>query len=116
MRNRMGHNPLKVYANDVLCFTPGLTREFWTTAAAIPYSEKWDFNLYFRLFREQFPEALRTPFCSAGRLWSDRLRLDPFQPRVRFRQPVVQAGRDEGGALGGPRRRPPAQADRRGAP
>jgi hypothetical protein len=78
MRNRMGHNPLKVYSNDVLCFTPGLSREFWTLAASIPYREKWDFRLYFRIFREQFPEAQRTPFCSAGRLWSDRLRLDPF--------------------------------------
>jgi len=87
MRNRMGHNPLKVYSNDVLCFTPGLTRDFWTIAASIPYSEKWNFGLYFRLFREQFPEALRTPFCSAGRLWSDRLRLDPLYHAARLFPP-----------------------------
>lgn len=87
MRNRMGHNPLKVYSNDVLCFTPGLTRAFWTMAASIPYSEKVDFGLYFRLFREQFPAALRTPFCSAGRLWSDRPRLDPFYFAARLFPP-----------------------------
>jgi hypothetical protein len=92
LRNRMGHHPLKVYSNDVLCFTPGLTREFWALAAAIPYSAKWDFRLYLRLFREQFPEALRTPFCSAGRLWSDRLRLDPFYYAARlFPPPGAQA-------------------------
>jgi hypothetical protein len=92
MRNRMGHNPLKVYSNDVLCFTPGLTREFWTMGAAVPYSDKWDFDLYFRLFREQFPEALRTPFCSAGRLWSDGLRLDPLYHAARlFPPPGAQA-------------------------
>jgi hypothetical protein len=77
MRNRMGHNPLKVYANDLPCFTPGVSREFWSLASRIPYGQKWDFRLYFRIFREHFPEALRTPFCSAGELWSDRLRLDP---------------------------------------
>lgn len=70
MRNRMGHNPLKVYSNDVLCFTPGATREFWSIAAAIPYANKWNFALYFQIFREHFPEALRIPFCSSGRLWS----------------------------------------------
>jgi hypothetical protein len=92
MRNRMGHNPLKVYSNDVLCFTPGLTRDFWTLASSIPYAEKWNFRLYFRLFRERFPEALRTPFCSAGQLWSDRLRLDPFYYAAQlFPPPGAQA-------------------------
>jgi hypothetical protein len=42
-------------------------------------------------------------------------RPDPLQPRVRLGQPVLQPGRDKGGAVGGPRRGPPAQPDRRGA-
>jgi hypothetical protein len=78
MRHRMGHNPLKVYSNHVPCFTPGTSREFWSAAASIPYAAKWNFRFYFDLFREQFPQALRVPFCSMGQLWSDRLRGDPF--------------------------------------
>lgn len=74
MRHRMAHNPLKVYSNDVPCFTPGTSREFWSAAASIPYSEKWNFRFYFDLFRRYFPEALSLPFCSMGRLWSDRFR------------------------------------------
>jgi hypothetical protein len=87
LRNRMGHNPLKVYSNDVLCFTPGVSREFWTLAASIPYAQKWNFGLYFRLFREHFPEALRTPFCSAGQLWTDRVRLNPWYHAARLFPP-----------------------------
>lgn len=78
MRNRMGHNPLKVYANDVLCFTPGVSREFWSLAARIPYAAKWNFRLYFEIFRDHFPEGLQVPFCSMGQLWTDRFRSDPL--------------------------------------
>ena len=69
MRNRMAHNPLKVYANDVLCFTPGIGKEFWSLAASIPYREKWGFKLYREIFRRHFPEAMKTPFCSMGQLY-----------------------------------------------
>ena len=68
MRNRSAHNPLKVYSNDVLCFTPGTSREFWSLVTGIPYAAKWDFKLYFELFNRYFPKALDVPFCSAGRL------------------------------------------------
>jgi hypothetical protein len=78
MRNRMGHNPLKVYGNDVLCFTPGVSRDFWSLAARIPYAAKWNFRLYFEIFRDHFPEGLQVPFCSMGQLWTDRFRSDPL--------------------------------------
>jgi hypothetical protein len=87
MRHRMGHNPLKVYSNQVPCFTPGTSRDFWTAAASIPYAAKWNFRFYFDLFREHFPEALRVPFCSMGQLWSDRLRWDPWYQAVRLFPP-----------------------------
>jgi hypothetical protein len=87
MRNRMGHNPLKVYSNHVPCFTPGTSRAFWEMAAAIPYSAKWNFRLYFDIFRNHFPQALATPFCSMGQLWSDRFRSDPYYHLARLFPP-----------------------------
>ena len=83
MRNRMGHNPLKVYTNEVACFTPGVSRDFWTLAAGIPYSRKWNFRLYFEIFRNHFPEALSTPFCSMGE--SPRTGRRPSDPRMNIR-------------------------------
>jgi Glutamine amidotransferase domain len=70
MRNRMAHNPVNIYSNDVLCFTPGISREFWSLAASIPYSAKRDFRLYLEIFRKHFPRALEVPFCSMGKLYS----------------------------------------------
>jgi hypothetical protein len=87
MRHRMGHNPLKVYSNVIPCFTPGTSREFWSAAAAIPYAAKWNFRLYFDLFRKHLPEALQSPFCSMGQLWSDRFRADPYYHAARLFPP-----------------------------
>jgi Glutamine amidotransferase domain len=87
MRHRMGHNPLKVYSNFVPCFTPGTSREFWSTAASVPYAAKWNFRFYFDVFRNHFPEALAVPFCSMGQLWSDRFRTDPLYYAARLFPP-----------------------------
>lgn len=64
MRNRTGPNPLKVYANDVLPFTPGLARAFWDVTAAVPYEVKDRYRLYLELFRRHYPEGLSAPFLS----------------------------------------------------
>jgi|GEM_PF-955361 len=66
VRNRAAANPLKVYANCVLPFTPGLSRDFVNSVNTIPYSLKINLDLYLKLFREQFPEALSVPWCSGG--------------------------------------------------
>ena len=64
MRNRTGPNPLKVYANDVLVFVPGLARAFWDVTAAVPYEVKDRDMLYLELFRRHYPEGLSAPFLS----------------------------------------------------
>jgi hypothetical protein len=67
-RNRTGPNPFKVYANHVLPFTPGLTKEFWDTVAVIPFEAKADFKLYHDLYQRHFPTAGSVPFCTGGKL------------------------------------------------
>ena len=69
MRNRTGPNPLKVYANDVAPFTPGLSREFWAATAGIPFDVKQGFALYREIFRQHFAELAWLPFCSDGDLY-----------------------------------------------
>jgi hypothetical protein len=69
MRNRTGPNPLKVYANDVAPFTPGLSREFWAATAGIPFDVKQGFALYLEIFRKHFAELAWLPFCSDGDLY-----------------------------------------------
>jgi hypothetical protein len=69
MRNRTGPNPLKVYANDVAPFTPGLSREFWAATAGIPFDVKQGFALYLEIFRQHFAELAWLPFCSDGDLY-----------------------------------------------
>jgi hypothetical protein len=67
-RNRTAPNPLQVYANHVLPFTPGLTKEFWDLVAVIPFEAKADFKLYFDLYQRHFPAARAVPYCSGGKL------------------------------------------------
>ena len=69
MRNRTGPNPLKVYANDVAPFTPGLSREMWAATAGIPFSAKAGFALYLEIFRKHFPDLGWLPFCSDAYLY-----------------------------------------------
>lgn len=67
-RNRTAPNPLLVYMNKTLAFTPGLNKEFWSIIANTAYDIRSDFKLYFRLFETCFPKALEFPFCSGKRI------------------------------------------------
>jgi hypothetical protein len=71
-RNRTGPNPLQVYANHVLPFTPGLTKEFWDLIAVIPFEAKADFKLYLDLYQRHFPAARAVPFISGAKLVKGR--------------------------------------------
>ena len=72
MRRFLAVAPLTVYANTVLPFTPGLSKSLWDLAGSIPLSVTSGKKLYFRLFREEFPEALSVPVCTGGTLLSQR--------------------------------------------
>jgi hypothetical protein len=65
-RHRIAPNPLQAFSNDVIPLTPGMSRTFWETAAAIPTNAKRDHRLYRRLFERRFPKALSVPAVSAG--------------------------------------------------
>jgi hypothetical protein len=67
-RNRTAPNPLKVYANQVLPFTPGLTKDFWGLVTQIPFEAKANHKLYLDLYERHFPEARAVPYCSAKTL------------------------------------------------
>ena len=71
-RFRLGTNPYKVYAANVLTFTPGMTRAFFDAVGGLSGSAKGGNGLMLRLFREHFPDALDVPFCSGGKLVSAR--------------------------------------------
>jgi hypothetical protein len=78
-RHRIAANPLQAFSNDVIPLTPGSSRVFWTTAAAIPTAAKRDHRLYRRLFERRFPKALRVPAVSAGAI---DLLTSPFDGDV----------------------------------
>lgn len=67
-RNRTSMNPLKVYANRADAFTPGLSKDFMTHAAAIPFEEKGHSRFYRRLLAQLDKRSLRVPFLSGGEL------------------------------------------------
>lgn len=77
VRNRAAANPLKIYANYVLPFTPGLSRDFMNAVTRIPYHLKYNLDLYFKIFRDQFPAAMEVPWCTGGVLISTRGRMNP---------------------------------------
>jgi hypothetical protein len=76
-RIRVASNPLRVYAMDVLPFTPGLTREFYGLVGRLGSETKGRDDLALKLFRDHFPEALRVPFCSGSRLATGGSGLSP---------------------------------------
>jgi hypothetical protein len=69
-RNRLGTNPFKVFGNDALAFTPGVTRTFYERVYELSGRVRGLTALRLKLFRERFPEALTVPFCSGGKLLS----------------------------------------------
>jgi hypothetical protein len=85
MRNRTGPNPLKVYANDVAPFTPGLSRGVWAVTAPIPFAVKAGFTLYLELFRKHFPDLVWLPFCSDGNLYKTSGAFNKEYSLIKFR-------------------------------
>ena len=69
-RHRIGPNPVKVYANHVLPFTPGSSRRYWEVVSRIAVPLREAHAVYFRIFEQRFPEALRVPFVSRSRISS----------------------------------------------
>jgi len=67
-RTRTTPNALKVYANFLLPFMPGLTKAFYERAIAIPSAVKAPDRLYRRIFERHFPRLAQLPYCSGGEL------------------------------------------------
>jgi hypothetical protein len=63
-RHRIAMNPLQVYSNDVIPFTPGISKRFWTLAAAIPYHLRSEHRLYRHIFDKFFPKSTKVPAVS----------------------------------------------------
>jgi hypothetical protein len=80
-RNRLGTNPFKVFGNDALAFTPGVTRTFYERVYELSGAVRGLTALRLKLFRDHFPAALTVPFCSGGKL----LRAGPgFDAGIRW--------------------------------
>lgn len=78
--NRTATNPLKVYANSVIPFMPGLSREFWNHMAAIPPLVLGDDRkyLFHKIFKEHYPRACRVPFCSEHGVYALDSKFSPL--------------------------------------
>ncbi|MCI0546700.1 MAG: hypothetical protein L0027_05400 [Candidatus Rokubacteria bacterium] len=90
MRNRTALNPLMVFANRVLPFTPGLSKAFWAVAASIPAEVKRGYGLYLRLLERHFPEGLGTPFISGSTMVRAGRGFDPLYLRTRITSRLVR--------------------------
>ena len=71
-RNRTAPNPLKVYANSVLPFMPGMTRACFDMAGEIPEKVKENHRVYRLLLRRHLPRTMKVPFLSTSRLMGHR--------------------------------------------
>jgi len=83
-RNRPAMNPLKVYPSRARAFVPGLSKDFMTHAATIPFQEKQHGQFYRCLFDRLDKRALSVPFVSGGDLLPGR-RFSPSYYRERLR-------------------------------
>lgn len=91
MRSRIAPNPLKVYANRVLPFTPGASRAFRETTAKISLELKAKGHLYFEIYRRHFPKLMQVPICSGGLpLFNCNRLTDPETYRELVRRIVGQ--------------------------
>lgn len=96
-RNRPAMNPLKVYANRTLAFTPGLSRGFMHHAAMIPFAEKLHGRLYRKLFARLGGRAISVPILSGGEWMAgtganfalSRERIRDFVDGFRTRHPSL---------------------------
>jgi hypothetical protein len=78
VRNRAAANPFKVYANTVLPFTPGLSKDFLNDVISIPFHLKYNLAVYLKIFRDHFPEAMKIPWCSGGMLIKPNGKMNPI--------------------------------------
>jgi hypothetical protein len=77
VRNRAAANPFKVYANTVLPFTPGLSKDFLNDVISIPFHLKYNLAVYLKIFKNHFPEAMKIPWCSGGILIKPNGKMNP---------------------------------------
>lgn len=70
--NRTVTNPLKVYANTVMPFTPGMSARFWDYIASIPplTIEDSERKLFRKIYCNDFKKACEIPFCSEKGLFA----------------------------------------------
>src|SRR5699024_1969550 len=83
-RNRPAMNPLKVFANKANVFTPGLSKDFMTHAATIPFQEKQHGRFYRSLFERLDKKALKIPVLSGAELMKGS-RFSAIYHRERMR-------------------------------
>lgn len=83
-RHRACMNPLKVYANRADAFTPGLSKDFMSHAAMIPFEEKQHGRFYRQLLARLDKRSLAVPFLSGGQLMKGA-RINPAYGRERMR-------------------------------
>ncbi|MEX0686557.1 MAG: hypothetical protein WD267_13955 [Balneolales bacterium] len=77
LRNRTSLNPLQVYSNYVLPYTPGLNKEYWSITSSISHVVRSDNLLISEVFNRHFTEALQIPVMTANKMmnqnrWADR--------------------------------------------
>ncbi|MDY0290967.1 MAG: hypothetical protein RBR02_01330 [Desulfuromonadaceae bacterium] len=82
--NRTVTNPLKVYANSVLPFTPGMSDKLWSYIASIPplTIKKPQLKLYRKIYREHYKKACAIPFCGESGLFSGD---DRFSAEIKWK-------------------------------
>lgn len=82
-RNRTIPNPLKVYANYALPFTPGFSKDYCTLTMTIPFSVKNDAALARTMMSRHFPAANTVPVVSGAAVYHSRNQgWSPFAFRV----------------------------------
>jgi hypothetical protein len=95
-RCRTALNPLSVYSNIVLPFTPGASKVFWNYAASIPYDVKASHRMYLEIFNQHFPKLKNIPFLSADKLYphhASRIKyLDFYIKECLKKNPLVEKG------------------------
>ena len=85
-RTRFSLQPLKVYANAALPFTPGLSRVFFEETAKVPMEYRWHGQLSMEVLRRHFPKACSVPFASTASKMITPSRWNPTYLRHRVMQ------------------------------
>ncbi len=68
--NRVAPNPLQVFANSTLPFTPGMSKAYWNHAFSIPPQKIIaELRLFKKIYTKLFSRALNQPFCNEKGLY-----------------------------------------------